>query len=98
MLALRTLEFDRIVEVVQGLALTTLGAARVSELVPDTDPKAVASAINATTETTNYLENNPLFPLRAGALLDEGLATLQVEGQLLDPLPLRTLADFLDSV
>jgi DNA mismatch repair protein MutS2 len=98
MLALRTLEFDRIVEVVQGLALTTLGAAKVSELVPDTDPKAVASAINATTETTNYLENNPLFPLRAGALLDEGLATLQVEGQLLDPLPLRTLADFLDSV
>jgi DNA mismatch repair protein MutS2 len=98
MLALRTLEFDRIVEVVAGLALTPLGAERLGELTPHTDPKAVAAAINAASETTAYLESNALFPLRAGAGLDEALASLQIEGQFLEPLPLRSVADFLDSV
>jgi DNA mismatch repair protein MutS2 len=98
MLALRTLEFDRIAEVVVGLALTPLGAERLGELKPDTDPKVVAAAINATSETVVYLESNALFPLRAGAGLDEALAALQIEGQLLEPLPLRSVADFLDSV
>jgi DNA mismatch repair protein MutS2 len=98
MLALRTLEFDRIVEVVAGLALTPLGADRLAELTPHTDPKAVAAALNATCETTAYLESNSLFPLRAGAGLDHALASLQIEGQLLEPLPLRSVADFLDSV
>ena len=98
MLALRTLEFDRIVEVVTGLALTPLGAERLGELTPHTDPKAVAAALNATSETTAYLESNALFPLRAGAGLDQALAALQIQGQLLEPLPLRSVADFLDSV
>jgi DNA mismatch repair protein MutS2 len=98
MLALRTLEFDRIVEVLAGLALTPLGAERLGELTPDTDPKAVAAALNATSETTAYLDSNALFPLRAGAGLDGALATLQIEGQFLEPLPLRSVADFLDSV
>jgi DNA mismatch repair protein MutS2 len=98
MLALRTLEFDRIVEVVTGLALTSLGAEALSGLAPHTDPKAVASALNATSETAVYLERNALFPLRAGTGLVETLGTLQVQGQLLEPLPLRALADFLDSV
>jgi DNA mismatch repair protein MutS2 len=95
---LGTLEFDRIVEVVRGLALTPLGAARLAELTPHSDPKAVAAAINATTETTAYLESNPPFPLRAGAGLEDAVAVLQVEGQVLEPLALRTTADFLDSV
>jgi DNA mismatch repair protein MutS2 len=98
MLALRTLEFDRIVEVVAGLALTPLGAGRLAELTPQTDPRTVAAAINATSETAGYLESNALFPLRAGAGLDEALVALQIEGQLLEPLPLRNVADFLDSV
>ena len=98
MLALRTLEFDRIVEVVSGLALTPPGADALAALMPATDPKIVAAAINATTETTAYLESNALFPLRAGAGLEDALAVLQIEGQLLDPLPLRGVADFLDSV
>jgi DNA mismatch repair protein MutS2 len=98
MLALRTLEFDRVVEVVAGLALTPLGAARLAELTPFTEPKAVAAAINATSETSAYLEGNAMFPLRAGAGLEEALAVLQVEAQLLEPLALRTVADFLDSV
>jgi DNA mismatch repair protein MutS2 len=95
---LRTLEFHRIVEVVSGLALTPLGANALAELAPKADPKAVAAAINATTETVSYLETNSLFPLRAGASLEDALAVLQVEGHSLDPLPLRATADFLDSV
>jgi DNA mismatch repair protein MutS2 len=97
-LALRTLEFDRIVEVVTGLALTPLGAEALRELTPHTDAKAVAAALNATAETTTYLESNALFPLRAGSGLQEALATLHVQGQLLEPLPLRTVADFVDSI
>jgi hypothetical protein len=96
--ALRTLEFDRIVEALTGLALTPLGADALGDLVPSADPKAVAAAVNATTETTAYLENNALFPLRAGDRLEDSLVALRVEGQLLEPLPLRTLADFVDSV
>ncbi len=98
MLALRTLEFDRIVEVVAGLALTPLGAGALSRLAPETDPRAVADALNATTETTTYLERNAVFPLRAGSGLDEALGALTLAGQILDPLPLRTVADFLDSI
>jgi DNA mismatch repair protein MutS2 len=98
MLALRTLEFDRIVEVVAGLALTPLGAEVLAELVPQTEPTAVADALNATSETTAYLESNALFPLRAGSGLDDALRALQTEAQLLEPLPLRVVADFLDSV
>jgi DNA mismatch repair protein MutS2 len=98
MLALRTLEFDRIVEVVSGLALTPLGSSALAELTPATDPKAVAASLNATTETTAYLESNALFPLRAGSGLGDALAGLQIQGQLLEPLPLRSVADFLDSV
>jgi DNA mismatch repair protein MutS2 len=97
-LALRTLEFDRIVDVVTGLALTPLGAAALARLEPFTEPRAVADALNATTETTAYLEANPMFPLRAGSGLDEALHVVAVAGQLLEPLPLRTVADFLDSV
>ncbi len=98
MLALRTLEFDRIVEVVTGLALTPLGAAALADLTPQIDPRAVAESLNATSETTGFLEGNALFPLRAGAGIEDALAGLQVQGHLLDPLSLRLVADFLDSV
>jgi DNA mismatch repair protein MutS2 len=98
MLSLRTLEFDRIVTVVTGLALTPLGARALAELTPQTDPRAVAAALDATTETVAYLQTNALFALRAGSGLDDALALLQVQGQMLDPLPLRGVADFLDSV
>jgi DNA mismatch repair protein MutS2 len=97
-LSLRTLEFDRIVEIVTGLALTPLGLNALSELQPQTNPRLVADALNATSETTRFFESNPLFPLRAGAGLEEALDVLRVEGQLLDPLPLRSVADFLDSI
>ena len=98
MLALRTLEFDRIVEVITQLALTPLGADALAALEPDVDAARVADALAATTETTRYFATNPLFPLRAGSGIDEALDALGVEGRPLDPLPLRQVADLLDSI
>ena len=98
MLALRTLEFDRIVDAVTALALTPLGAAELSELEPSTEPKAVVAQQDATTETVKFLERHPLFPLRAGEGLPAALDALEVQGRPLEPLQLRLLADFVDSV
>lgn len=98
MFAARTLEFDRIVEVVTELALTPLGAASLSELAPSSDPKVVVAAQAATSETVAFLERHPLFPLRAGETLPDALDALAVTGRPLDPLQLRMVADFLDSV
>jgi len=98
MLALRTLEFDRVVEAVTALALTPLGTAALSQLEPSTDPKAVVAAQDATSETVRFLERHPLFPLRAGESLPDALASLAITGRPLEPLELRMLADFVDSV
>jgi DNA mismatch repair protein MutS2 len=94
----RQLEFDRVVEAVTALAITPLGAAELSELQPSTDPKVVVAAQEATSETVKFLERHPLFPLRAGEALPEALDALDVQGRPLEPLQLRLLADFLDSV
>jgi len=98
MLATRTLEFDRIVDAVTALALTPLGAASLSELEPSADPKVVVAAQAATSETVTFLERHPLFPLRAGDALPEALDALDVIGRPLEPLQLRMVADFVDSV
>jgi DNA mismatch repair protein MutS2 len=97
-LALRTLEFDRIVDAVTGLALTPLGSAALADLEPSTDPKIVVSLQAATTETVTFLDRHPLFPLRAGEGLPDALDALDVQGRPLEPLQLRLLADFVDSV
>jgi DNA mismatch repair protein MutS2 len=94
----RTLEFDRIVDAVTELALTPLGAAALAELAPSTDPKIVVSLQASTTETVKFLERHPLFPLRAGEALPEALDALDVVGRPLDPMQLRMVADFVDSV
>jgi DNA mismatch repair protein MutS2 len=98
MLAARTLEFDRIVELVSDFALTPLGARVLSALLPDDDQQRVAQALAATAETTAYLEANPLFPLRAASDLADTLSALDMQGRPLEPLPLRSLADFVASV
>jgi DNA mismatch repair protein MutS2 len=98
MLATRTLEFDRIVDAVTALALTPLGTAALSELEPSTDPKVVVAAQAATSETVTFLERQPLFPLRAGESLPAALEGLAIAGRPLEPLQLRLLADFVDSV
>ncbi|HET9706327.1 MAG TPA: endonuclease MutS2 [Vicinamibacterales bacterium] len=98
MLATRTLEFDKIVDAVTMLALTPLGAAALEELQPSSDPKVVVAQQQATSETVRFLERHPLFPLRAGETLPETLDALDVQGRPLEPLQLRLLADFVDSV
>ena len=98
MLALRTLEFDRIVDAVTALALTPLGSAALAELEPSTDPAVVVAQQDGTSETVRFLERHPLFPLRAGEGLPAALEGLAVQGRPLEPLQLRLLADFVDSV
>ena len=94
----RPLEFDRVVQAVTEMAITPLGAAELSELTPSTDPKEVIAAQEATSETVKFLERHPLFPLRAGEALPDALDALEVQGRPLEPLQLRLLADFVDSV
>ncbi len=96
--ALRALEFDRIVEMVRGFALTPMGDERLARLAPSAEPKTVAQWLAATTETVRYLSSNVLFPLRASDDLPNVLAALAVEGRALEPSRLFTLAAFLDSV
>lgn len=95
---LRSLEFDRVAAAVRSLAVTPLGAVRLASLEPYTELEAARAALDATTETARYLAAHPLFPLRAGDGLDEAIATLGIEGRLLEPRPLRGLADFVASI
>src|SRR5438034_6628940 len=96
--ALRALEFDRVVEVVRGFALTPMGDERLARLAPATDPQKVAQLLAATTETTKFLAAGSLFPLRASSELPQILGSLAVEGRALEPLRILALASFLDSV
>jgi DNA mismatch repair protein MutS2 len=98
MFAVRALEFDRIVTAVRSLALTPLGASVLADLRPLGERSLVDEALRSTTETVAYLERNSLFPLRAGAGFEEALVALDMQGRPLEPLQLRLLADFLDSV
>jgi len=96
--ALRALEFDRIVEVVCGLAVTPTGQDRLAELHPSTDPLAVAHGQHATSEGVRFLADRPGFPLRAPADLHAVLQALAIDGRALEPLRLLSLADYLDSI
>jgi DNA mismatch repair protein MutS2 len=95
---LRALEFDRIVEMVRGFALTPMGDERLARLEPSGDAQKVAQWLAATSETAKYLSSYALFPLRASSELPQVLAALAVEGRALEPLRLLALAAFLDSV
>ena len=96
--ALRALEFDRIVDAVRSFALTPTGASALAAVRPDTDVRRVQEALQATTETARYLQDQPLFPLRAPEDLEELLALLGVIGRGLEPARLLALATFLESV
>jgi DNA mismatch repair protein MutS2 len=95
---LRALQWDQIVDLVEGFALTPLGAARLAELQPETDPHRVAQLLAATTEGVKYLDHNPGFSLHAPDDLTAILASVAVEGRPLEPLRLIAFAEFLDSV
>src|SRR5436309_3459257 len=95
---LRALEFDRVVEMVRGFAMTPMGDERLARLSPSGDPQKVAQLLAATTETVKYLAANGLFPLRSAADIPQILAALAVEGRALEAKRLLILATFLGSV
>src|SRR5688500_9337155 len=95
--ALRALEFDRIVEAVRRFALTPPGAARLAALEPRTDPRAVATALAATSETVRFLADHQIA-LQAPADLEVMLSALAVEGTALDATHLLALATFVTSI
>ena len=88
--ALRALEFDRIVTVVRGFAQTPQGEARLADLQPATDPKTVAAALAATSETVRFLSDYQIS-LQAPADLEAILAALPAVRRdgVLDRLELR---------
>src|SRR3712207_1218005 len=96
--ALRALEFDRIVAVVAGLAVTPTGEDRLAELRPLTDAATVVAAQRATTEGTRFLADHPGFPLRAPSDLEAILDGLSVEGRALEALRLFGLSEYLESI
>ncbi|HEY6360240.1 MAG TPA: hypothetical protein VIX63_04010, partial [Vicinamibacterales bacterium] len=96
--AMRALEFNRIVAVVADLTVTPTGRGRLAELHPFSDAAEVIAAQQATTEGTRFLEEQPGFPLRAPAELDEILDALGLEGRALEPLRLLGLSDYLESI
>jgi DNA mismatch repair protein MutS2 len=95
---IRSLEFDRVVEAVQGFALTPLGATALAKLSPLTEPRSVRAALAATSEGVRYLETNPPFELKSPPDLEESLTSLAVEGHPLEAKQLLGLADVLASV
>jgi DNA mismatch repair protein MutS2 len=95
---LRALEFDRIVEAVRECAATPMGAARLAQLAPATEPGRVAQLLEATTETARFLTAYGTFPLLAAADLPQTLDALAIEGRALEPGRLLALAAFLDSI
>src|SRR5688572_10799681 len=96
--ALRALEFDRIVSVVAGLAVTSTGQQRLAALAPMTEASTVARAQRATTEGAGFPADHPGFPLRAPSDLDAIITALAVEGRALESLRLFGLADYLESI
>jgi DNA mismatch repair protein MutS2 len=96
--ALRALEFDRIVSLVTGLAVTSTGRDRLAELHPSTIASVVVAAQRATTEGSRFLADHPGFPLRAPSDLDEIIDALGVEGRVLEPMRLLGLSGYLESI
>jgi len=96
--ALKALEFDRIVSVVTGLAVTSLGRDRLADLHPLTTTAEVLAAQRATTEGTRFLADYPGFPLRAPSDLGEIIDALGVEGRGLEPMRLLGLSGYLESI
>ena len=96
--ALRALEFDRIVAVVAGLAVTPTGRDRLGDLRPLTHVAGVVAAQQATSEGTLFLADHPGFPLRAPSDLEEILDALSVEGRALEAPRLLALSDYLESI
>jgi DNA mismatch repair protein MutS2 len=74
-----------------------VGAVRLAQLRPETEPQAVAAALAATRETVRFLADGQIG-LQAPAGLEAILASLAVEGRALEAGHLTALAGFLASV
>ena len=96
--ALRALEFDRIVSVLAGLAVTPTGRETIETLHPSVDAAEIAAAQRATSEAVRFLADHPGFPLRAPTDLEAIVESLEVEGRALEALRLLALADYLESI
>ncbi len=95
--ALRALEYDRIVDAVRRFAQTPPGAVRLSGLHPLDDVHEVGAALAATSETVRFLRTEHVG-LQAPEELDAILASLAIEGGILEPQALVAFATFLVSV
>jgi DNA mismatch repair protein MutS2 len=95
--ALKALEFDRIVESVQGFAVTPMGAERLERLSPAVEANRVAHLLAATTECARFLATQGALALRGASELPQTLDALAVSGRPLEPSRLLGLAAFLDS-
>ncbi|MAP41387.1 MAG: hypothetical protein CMP01_04060, partial [Woeseiaceae bacterium] len=95
---LKALEFDRVIDIACSFAVTSLGAAQLKTLVPQSDPKQVAKTLAATTEGVGWLRLESLFPLKAPTALEKTLAVLSIEGQILETQQLLGFTEFIASV
>lgn len=95
---IRSLEFDRIVDLVRSFALTPLGSAQLARLQPHADIRSAQAELAATTECVAYNESNGPIVLDAPADLDRILTSLAVESVPLEAAQLRGLASFLASI
>src|SRR5262245_5304938 len=95
---LRALEFDRIVSVVVGLAVTPTGRDRLSELHPLLELPAVTALQKATSEGARLLADHPGFPLRAPSDLAAIVDAMDVEGRALEATRLLAVAEYLESI
>lgn len=96
--ALRSLEFDKIVDVVCGLALTPLGATRLESLYPLDNIRNVEAALAETTECIEYQKVNGAISIESSPDLDTILTRLAIEALPLEANQLRSLANFLSSM
>ncbi len=95
---LRTLEFDRIREVLAREASTPLGRARARALEPALDPEDVRRLLDLTREAVALSRAGSRPALDAPGDLDEILAGLTRDDEPLAPLQLLGLARFVSSV
>ena len=94
----RTLEFDRIMLAVGRLAQTRLGREAVARVVPRPDPAEVRARLGRTSEMRRHLALGGSMTLTAPENIEQIRASLQAEGQALEPLELRGLADLVANV
>ena len=92
------LEFDRIIKVISGLALTPFGKAALNRIHPYTDARRAESISSKTTELLAYLSANPSLPLEAASDIEKAFDALAISGRPLDVVQLKNLAKFLASM